>query len=186
MTFVIPGRCAASNPEIPHPGLVLTHQPGMTLVFLAEPRHLETSARRPRRRADRHQRSNPARPGLAAAADQPRGNLARQGRPRSRHCRLDRSDPARKSKGAGQRHDAARQRADLGVHPSRPRLRGEGRSRPREAGLCRGARRSGFRRRQQGQPGHREGSPVAADGDAPARAAHGDRSAAAAPACPPI
>ena len=54
-------------------------------------------------------------PDIAAAFDQPRGDLARQGRPRSRHRRHDRSDPARKSKSAGQHHDAAGQRADLGL-----------------------------------------------------------------------
>ena len=83
-------------------------------------------ARRSRRRAGRHQRSDPARPGIAAAADQPRGDLARQGRSRSRHRRRHRGDPARQGKGAGQHHDAARQRADLGLHaiapsPTRPR-----------------------------------------------------------------
>ena len=56
-------------------------------VFLAEPRHFETGARRSRRRAGRHQRGDPARSGAAAAADQPRGDLARQGRSRSRHRR---------------------------------------------------------------------------------------------------
>ena len=87
---------------------------------------VETGARRSRWRAGRHQRSDPARPGVAAAADQPRGDLARQGRSRSRHCRRHRSDPAREGKGAGQHHDAARQRADLGLHAARPRLRSAG------------------------------------------------------------
>ena len=144
-------------------------------VFLAEPRHFETRPRRSRWRAGRHQRSDPARPDIAAAPDQPRGDLARQGRPRSRHRRLDRGDPARKSKSAGQHHDAARQRADLGLCSPRARLRGQGRFRPREAGLCRHARRSGLRRRQQGQPGNCEGSPVAIVRDATARAANCNR-----------
>ena len=50
-------------------------------------RDFETRTRRSRWRAGRHQRSDPARPDSAAAADQPRGDLARQGRSRSRHRR---------------------------------------------------------------------------------------------------
>ena len=92
----------------------------------------------------------------------------------------DRGDPARQGKSAGQHHDAARQRADLGLHPSRARLRGQGRFRARQAGLRRDARRPGLRRRQQGQPGHRKGSPVAVVRDATARAANCNRSATAA------
>ena len=100
-----------------------------------------------------------------------------------------RGDPARQGKSAGQHHDAARQRADLGLQPARARLRGQGRFRPRQAGLRRGARGQGLRRRQQGQPGHRKGSPVAVVRDAAARAANGNRSAPppaskAAPASP--
>ena len=49
-------------------------------LLMPEPRHFETGARRSRRRARRYQRSDPARSDIAAAADQPRGDLARQGR----------------------------------------------------------------------------------------------------------
>ena len=61
-----------------------------------------------------------------------------------------------------------------------PRLRGQGRYRPRQAGLCCHAAGSGLRRRQQGQPGHCEGSPVAIVRAAAARAANGNRRGAAA------
>ena len=67
-------------------------------LFMAEPRRFETCARRSRRRAGRHQRSDPARSDIAASPDQPCGDLARQGRLRSRHRRYHRGDPAAKAK----------------------------------------------------------------------------------------
>ncbi len=75
-----------------------------------------------RRCAQGHQRGDPGRSGAAAAADQPRRDLARQRRSRPRDCRHLGSDPARESESAGQHHDAARQRADIGLHPTRSRL----------------------------------------------------------------
>ena len=106
-------------------------------------------------------RSGSTRPALAA--DQPRGDLARQGRFRPRHRRYHRGDPARQGQRAGQRDDAAGQRADLGLHPARSPMRR--RATTSSAGGLQGdAGRRGLRRRQQGQPGHREGALVAADG----------------------
>ena len=51
-------------------------------------------------------------PDAALAADQPRGDLARQARFRSRGSRHDRGDPPRQGEAAGQGADAAEQRAD--------------------------------------------------------------------------
>ena len=121
-TAAMPGAPRANTPRRSPTTMQSIKSRSAVGVLLAEPRHLETGARRSRRRAGRHQRSDPARPGVAAAADQPRGDLARQGRSRSRHRRRHRGDPARQSKSAGQHHDAARQRADLGLYPARPRL----------------------------------------------------------------
>ena len=87
----------------------------------------KTGARRSRWRTRRYQRRDPAQPGSALRADQPRGDLARQRRHRPRHRRRQRSDPARQGQRAGQHHDAAGQRPDIGLHPARARLRGKGR-----------------------------------------------------------
>jgi tetratricopeptide (TPR) repeat protein len=91
-------------------------------VLLPEPRQLQGGARRSRRRARRHQPGDPARSEPVAAAGAPDHDLARQGRARSRHCRRQRGDPACEGQAAGQHHDSAEQRADLGLHVSRARL----------------------------------------------------------------
>ncbi|WP_348638284.1 tetratricopeptide repeat protein [Bradyrhizobium sp. ISRA463] len=94
---------------------------GPKSAFSYQSRHLQAGARRSRRRAGRYQRGDPHRPVAAAAPDQPRGDLARQGRRRPRDRRHHGGDPAGESERARQHHDAAGQRADLGLPPARPR-----------------------------------------------------------------